>query len=82
MIAWGTACLLVSIFACVPVRGYWDLTTPARCINTRKLFMGNAIINIITDAVIVALPMGKVWHLQMSRGRRLAVSGMFLLGGL
>ena len=44
--------------------------------------MGNAIPNIITDVIILALPMGKVWHLQMSRGRRLAVSGMFLLGGL
>ena len=44
--------------------------------------MGNAIPNIITDVIILGLPMGKVWHLQMSRGRRLAVSGMFLLGGL
>lgn len=82
VIAWGTACLLVSIFSCVPIRGFWDITTPSKCISTREFFMGISIPNIIMDVTILALPMGKVWHLQMSRGRRLAVSGMFLLGGL
>ena len=82
VLAWGIACLLVSIFSCTPIYGFWDITTPSTCINTRKFFMGIAIPNIITDVTILALPMGKVWYLQMSRGRKLAVSCMFLLGGL
>ena len=82
VLAWGIACLLVSMFSCTPIHGFWDFTTPSKCINTRKFFMGNSIPNIIMDVVILTLPMGKVWYLQMSMGRKLAVSGMFLLGGL
>lgn len=81
VVAWGIACLLVSIFSCVPIHGFWDLTVPSKCINTREFFLGNAIPNITMDVIILALPMGKIWYLQMSKGRKFAVSGIFLLGG-
>ena len=82
VIAWGIACLLVSIFSCDPIRGYWDLTIPSKCIATREFFLGNSIPNITMDVLILALPVRKVWDLQMPRQRKIAVSSIFLLGGL
>jgi len=82
VIAWGVACILVSIFSCNPVRGFWDLTIPSKCIETRKFFIGNSVPNIVMDVVILMLPMKKIWHLQMSFKQKLIVSGLFLLGGL
>ena len=79
---WGTAILLVSIFSCQPVNGFWDVTIPSKCINTRNFFIGNSVPNICMDVFILALPFGKVWKLQMSARNKILVSGLFLLGGL
>ena len=82
VIAWGIALLLVSIFSCKPVNGFWDITIPSVCINTRNFFIGNSVPNICADVFILALPVNKVWHLKMSLKSKIIVSGLFLLGGL
>jgi len=82
VIAWGIACLLVSIFACNPIQGFWDTTIPSTCIDVRAFYIGNAVPNILTDVVILALPIKYIWCLQMCWKQKLVVSGMFLLGSL
>lgn len=82
VIAWGVACILVSIFSCNPVHGFWDLTIPSKCINTRDFFIGNSVPNICMDVAILTLPIRNVWHLQLPFQQKLVISGLFLLGGL
>lgn len=82
VIAMGVASTLVSIFSCNPVEGFWDLTIPSKCIDTRMFFIGSSVPNITSDVVILMLPMRKIWHLQMQFKQKLIVSGLFLLGGL
>lgn len=82
VLAWAIACIFGVIFSCVPVQGFWDLKIPSKCIDSTKFFIGNAIPNMFTDVCILALPMRKIWELQMTPKRKLVVSGMFLLGGL
>lgn len=82
--AWGLAVLMTSIFTCKPIHGFWEpaIIPPPKCINQRAFFIGNSVLNILADVAILCLPVGKVWHLQMSRRSKIAVSGMFMLGGL
>lgn len=82
--AWGLAVLMTTIFTCKPIRGFWEpaMISPIECINQRAFFIGNSALNILADVAILCLPVGKVWHLQMSRRSKIAVSGMFMLGGL
>lgn len=82
VIAWGVALLLASIFSCRPVSGFWDITIPSVCINTGSFYIGNSVPNICADVFILALPVNKIWHLQMSLKSKIFVSGLFLLGGL
>ena len=82
VIAWGLALMLVSIFTCKPIHGFWDTTFPSTCISTREFFLGNAIPNICMDVFILSLAVRKVWQLQMPVRQKLLVSGLFLLGGL
>ena len=84
VLAWATACILVAIFSCKPVQGFWNLDVKmhSACIDSTKFYIGNAIPNIVTDVAILLLPMRKIWNLQMSAKRKVAVSGMFLMGGL
>ena len=84
VLAWATACIFGVIFSCVPVQANWDLNVRlhSTCIDSKKLFIGNAVPNMVTDAAILLLPMRKVWDLHTSAKRKVIVSGMFLMGGL
>ena len=44
--------------------------------------MGNAVPNIITDWALLILPIPYIWRLQQSRPQKIALCGVFLLGGL
>lgn len=82
VIMWGIALLLVSVFSCNPINGFWDITIKSQCVDSKWFFVGNAIPNILADVAILCLPVRQVWNLQMSSKSKLAVSGIFLLGGL
>ncbi|MCJ1385608.1 hypothetical protein MMC17_008731 [Xylographa soralifera] len=83
IIMWGTSGVLVAIFSCNPISGFWDVTmSPAPiCIDDTKFFLGTSIPNILTDVATLCLPIGRVWKLQMSRQTKIAISSIFLLGG-
>lgn len=77
---WGIALVLVSIFSCNPIRGFWDHSIPSQCINSQWFFIGNSIPNILTDAVLLCLPMRDIWRIQLDRQSKVAVSVLFALG--
>ena len=83
VLAWWIAVLLVSIFSCHPINGFWDRTIKNfRCINTKEFFVGNAVPNIVTDIIILTLPIREVWRLHAQRHQKIALSFIFLLGSL
>lgn len=55
---------------------------PGSCLDLRKAFVGNAVPNIVTDAAILAMPMGQVWKLQVRLAQKITISCIFLLGCL
>lgn len=73
---------LVAIFACTPIRGFYDFSVPAKCINTVQFYWASAVLNVITDFLILVLPMPVVWKLHMSLRRKIGVSLLFVMGGL
>ncbi|KAM0502199.1 hypothetical protein ACHAP8_003735 [Fusarium lateritium] len=81
MASWGVAVILVSIFTCNPVEGYWDHSIPSKCIDSNKFYIGITIPNIIFDLVTVALPIREIWRLQMGRDKKWALTSIFLMGG-
>lgn len=82
IILWCIALNCVAIFQCNPVKKSWLPMTPGTCINLKAAFIGNAIPNIITDVIILLLPVRQVWKLQVRPAQRASLLAMFLLGGL
>ena len=82
VLLWQVAIGIGFILQCNPVERAWDKTVPGHCINVVKLWLGNAIPNIVTDLVIIVIPLPLVWNLQMRRSQKIAVCGIFLTGGL
>jgi hypothetical protein len=82
VISWTIAALGATIFQCVPVRGAWNSTVPATCIDTSMFWMAYAITNILTDGIVIVLPMREVFKLNLNKRQKAMLCGVFLLGGL
>ena len=82
VICMGIAADFLAIFNCVPVRGSWDPTIKARCINFNAWIIVHGTQNVVTDFVLLCLPMPLVWRLNMAVTRKIQVSSIFVLGAL
>jgi hypothetical protein len=50
------------------------------CIVMDWVGVGLGVFNVITDFYMLVLPMFAIWQLNMSRGKKLGVSSVFLTG--
>ena len=81
--SWWVAIFFTSIFTCSPVQYQWDKTIPGGyCLQQEKFFLGNALPNIVTDALVVILPMPIIWRLQMAMRRKILLTMLFALSTL
>lgn len=79
----GLAFTLVAIFQCRPISFYWtkwDKEGSGQCIDINGLAWTNAIISIVLDIWMLALPLFEVFHLQLSWRKKLSVAVMFCVG--
>lgn len=83
IIAAAIAGVITSLASCRPFSARWDMTKfESSCINAARFWQGMSVPNIATDLVMLILPMPAVWHLQMPKSQRTALTGVFLLGSL
>ncbi|KAK1141820.1 hypothetical protein N8T08_008485 [Aspergillus melleus] len=82
VILWAYGVCLVGALTCIPFRKLWDPAIPGGCIDLPKFYYGLQIPNIVTDAIILAMPMKVVWNLHVPKTQKVALSGIFLLGFL
>ncbi|KAM0304697.1 hypothetical protein HYE67_001627 [Fusarium culmorum] len=81
--AWWIACVFTTIFQCSPIDKAWKpFMQQGQCIDKNKFFIGNSIPNIIVDAMMIGLPVFEVSKVQVPRSQKIAIAGIFLLGGL
>ncbi|GLA55827.1 hypothetical protein AnigIFM63604_002911 [Aspergillus niger] len=73
---------VVKIRICDPVPGYWTLDPKASCLNQQAALIADSVIIVVTDFIILVLPLPLTWSLQMSRTKKLRVIGMLSAGGL
>ncbi|PNY23828.1 Uncharacterized protein TCAP_06229 [Tolypocladium capitatum] len=86
---WGLAVFLVTLLQCQPIHAWWDrydINNPLppseyHCdVNPRRFFYGNAIPTIVTNILMLALPVPYIWNLQLPVGQKLALVAIFLVG--
>lgn len=66
---------------CQPFAYNWDKTIPGgHCVNGAKAFYAVVSTNLITDLLIVILPMPMTWRLQLPTTRKLALTSIFGIG--
>ncbi|KAF9890233.1 hypothetical protein FE257_006145 [Aspergillus nanangensis] len=80
VVLWCFGVCLIGAVTCIPFRKLWEPEIPGGCINLAQFYYGLQIPNIVTDAVILAMPMRVVWNLHVPRMQKMLLSGIFLLG--
>jgi hypothetical protein len=76
------AFIIVVILQCVPVDAVWDLTIPAKCLNTVAITYAGAALSIVEDLAIVFLPIFVLKDLNLTTRKKIALGLMFALGSL
>ncbi|MCJ1246815.1 hypothetical protein MMC30_004024 [Trapelia coarctata] len=82
VIAWCIGGLLPTIFQCRPLPAAWDSNVQGQCVDVPKLFLAGTVANLLTDVLILCLPLRVIWKLKLSLRDRITVSGIFLVGGI
>ncbi|KAL4924205.1 uncharacterized protein BDV17DRAFT_301242 [Aspergillus undulatus] len=82
IILWCFGVCLIEVVTCIPFRKLWEPKIPGGCIDLAKFTRGLQIPNIVTDAIILAMPCRVVWGLNMPRVQRVLLMGIFALGAL
>ncbi|KAM0799823.1 hypothetical protein BDR22DRAFT_890101 [Usnea florida] len=72
--------VLAMIFQCRPINRVWDSTIKADCIDTSKVWIVMASMNVLTDFLILCLPLPELWKLQMRRETKIQLIGIFSIG--
>jgi hypothetical protein len=72
------------LFACKPVAASWDplLLATAVCINRGGIYIAQAVIGIVTDVLLLALPIPTVLKLQMPNKQKFGLVGIFAIGSM
>ena len=79
-LTWNYTKVLIAIFPCRPIHGFWDLGIGAKCINYLQFYLAQSVYSIITDLMILILPMPFVWRLRISWGQKLGITCIFCVG--
>lgn len=85
MILVGCWCLsqtLLVVFACLPIQGFWAEVPDAKCWITPSFVYINATGTIVTDLVVLFLPLPTLWNLKLRRSQKWGLIGIFGIGGM
>ncbi|KAJ5489791.1 hypothetical protein N7539_004681, partial [Penicillium diatomitis] len=79
----GIGVFFAAIFQCSPVQFAWDKEIPGgSCFNQQAFYRYVSPPNILTDVLILVMPLPFVWRLHTRLTQKLALTGVFILGGL
>lgn len=82
VVSWSIGGVGATIFQCVPIAGAWDKSVKATCINSDIFWVAYAVMNILTDVMVLALPIAPIMQLQLSPRSKVMLCAIFLMGGL
>lgn len=79
----GITVFFQTIFQCSPISYRWDRSIGhGTCINQTVFYRYISPLNVLTGILILAMPLPLVWKLQAPKAQKVALTAVFLLGGL
>lgn len=82
VLAWAVATEITSFTICTPFSAYWNTDEKKHCNNQHIFDIIDSLPWIITDFAVIIAPLPIVFKLHMQTKQKVALAGLFLLGGL
>ncbi|KAL3455726.1 hypothetical protein BJX64DRAFT_297339 [Aspergillus heterothallicus] len=81
IVMWAIATILAGCLICRPFAFNWDQTIPGgKCGNQVTSFTVTGVINLVTDVIVLVLPMPSLFKLQMAMYKKVTLIAVFGLG--
>lgn len=74
--------VFVKMFICTPISKFWNQDVKGHCLNQRALILSDAFMSVISDFIILLLPLIASRSLQMPTKKKLRVIGVLGAGGI
>ncbi|GLB03266.1 hypothetical protein AtubIFM57258_007843 [Aspergillus tubingensis] len=71
---------IVKIFECTPRARIWDKTVPGRCIDAAIPVLVTSIVNVVSDIMMLLMPIRCVWRLQITLRKKVGITAIFAAG--
>jgi hypothetical protein len=82
VILWAICVSFLFTFICVPVEKLWHPDIDGRCVSELGVWLANASSTIVSDIIILLLPIPQVWNLQLKKYEKIGLTLVFSLGFL
>ncbi|KLU85267.1 hypothetical protein MAPG_04295 [Magnaporthiopsis poae ATCC 64411] len=83
VVAAGIGIFFASVFPCWPIAKSYDLAFPPNvgsCINRPAMYQATAALGVITDVMIIGIPVPMVLSLHISRNKKIGLLILFAIG--
>lgn len=77
---WGLSVALEAFLLCTPFESTWNQTIPGHCGNRTAAFIAAGVLNLLTDILVLSLPVTHIWKLQLRIGQKAGLIMVFSLG--
>ncbi|PWY93667.1 hypothetical protein BO94DRAFT_511449 [Aspergillus sclerotioniger CBS 115572] len=71
---------IVKICECTPRARIWDKNVPGHCINVNIPILVTSIVNVVSDLMMLLMPIRCVWRLQIPVRQKIGISAIFAAG--
>lgn len=83
MLAYYIPAVIVKIRICKPIATFWDPsgTKGGSCLDQTAIILADAVVSVVSDLIVLILPLPLTLSLQMSWQRKMRVMGILCAGG-
>ncbi|KAJ8113909.1 hypothetical protein OPT61_g4080 [Boeremia exigua] len=81
VVLWAIILNFLFIFLCDPISQQWTVERVGHCMDQMLVLKCLILTNLVTDVIVVVLPIRSVWQLQMRKTEKFVVLACFGLGG-
>jgi len=79
-IFWAVGNILGAFLICRPLSKNWDFSPPRNCGNVVDYYSSMSIINIVTDVILIVLPMPYLYKLRLALHKKIFAMAMLSIG--
>ncbi|KAF7919079.1 uncharacterized protein EAE98_009399 [Botrytis deweyae] len=80
VIVYSIAAVSATIWSCNPIEKSWNKTLPGSCIQIGNVWYSTSVMAIVTDLIIIVLPIYQIRRLQLPLSQKFGLVLMFSLG--